>query len=181
MRRDSRRPCPSLRRPTALPPRQSTSSVPCSLLEFTILFEQLDAEANRSGSRPPFSHTPPRTQNNGFILGRIEQTEDHPCYPRLNRKASPQGPAEPTGSGKQCVPFRAPREPAARISCPCLGTIQVRDKPLMRTNNPIESADLERREYQLSLFACSAIVVLAGGLALLMYPAVFANKENTTS
>lgn len=51
----------------------------------------------------------------------------------------------------------------------------------MRTNNPIESADLERREYQLSLFACSAIVVLAGGLALLMYPAVFANKENATS
>jgi GGDEF domain-containing protein len=41
--------------------------------------------------------------------------------------------------------------------------------------------DLERREFQLSLFACSAIVVLAGGLALLMYPAVFSNRENSAS
>jgi GGDEF domain-containing protein len=43
------------------------------------------------------------------------------------------------------------------------------------------SADLARRELQLSLFACSAIVVLAGGLALLMYPAVFAGHENSGS
>ena len=43
------------------------------------------------------------------------------------------------------------------------------------------SADLERREFQLSLFACSAIVVLAGGLALLMYPAVFASREASGS
>jgi GGDEF domain-containing protein len=41
------------------------------------------------------------------------------------------------------------------------------------------SAELERREFQLSLFACSAIVVLAGGLALLMYPAVFSGRENS--
>jgi GGDEF domain-containing protein len=39
--------------------------------------------------------------------------------------------------------------------------------------------DLERREFQLSLFAASAIAVLAAGLATLMYPAVFANTENT--
>jgi len=41
----------------------------------------------------------------------------------------------------------------------------------------IESRDLERREFQLTLFACFAIVVLAAGLALLMYPAVFADRE----
>lgn len=51
----------------------------------------------------------------------------------------------------------------------------------MRTEDPIQSGDLERREFQLSLFACSAITVLAGGLALLMYPAVFANRENSGS
>lgn len=51
----------------------------------------------------------------------------------------------------------------------------------MRANDPIVSADLERREFQLSLFACSAIVVLAGGLALLMYPAVFATRETSGS
>ena len=43
------------------------------------------------------------------------------------------------------------------------------------------SAELERREFQLSLFACSAIVVLAGGLALLMYPAVFSGSENSAT
>jgi GGDEF domain-containing protein len=37
--------------------------------------------------------------------------------------------------------------------------------------------DLERREFQLSLFAASAIAVMAAGLATLMYPAVFANRE----
>jgi GGDEF domain-containing protein len=44
-----------------------------------------------------------------------------------------------------------------------------------------ESVDLERREFQLSLFACLAIVVLAGGLALLMYPAVFSTRENSST
>ena len=39
------------------------------------------------------------------------------------------------------------------------------------------STDLERRAFQLSLFACVAIVILAGGLALLMYPAVFSSRE----
>jgi GGDEF domain-containing protein len=47
----------------------------------------------------------------------------------------------------------------------------------MKTNGRIAPADLERREFQLSLFACLAIVVLAGGLALLMYPAVFSTRE----
>jgi GGDEF domain-containing protein len=41
----------------------------------------------------------------------------------------------------------------------------------------IEPPDLERREFHLSLFACMAIVVLAAGLALLMYPAVFSSHE----
>jgi hypothetical protein len=44
-----------------------------------------------------------------------------------------------------------------------------------------ESIDLERREFQLSLFACLAIAILAGGLALLMYPAVFANRESSST
>lgn len=48
----------------------------------------------------------------------------------------------------------------------------------MTSNLKIPPTELERREFHLSLFACSAIVVLAGGLALLMYPAVFANREN---
>lgn len=49
----------------------------------------------------------------------------------------------------------------------------------MKNDRQIASADLERREFQLSLFACSAIVILAGGLALLMYPAVFSRRENS--
>jgi GGDEF domain-containing protein len=47
----------------------------------------------------------------------------------------------------------------------------------MKSNEQIASADLERREFQLSLFASLSIVVLAGGLALLMYPVVFSNRE----
>jgi GGDEF domain-containing protein len=39
--------------------------------------------------------------------------------------------------------------------------------------------DLEQREFQLSLFAASAIAVLAAGLATLMYPAVFANRDSS--
>src|ERR1700722_13396186 len=48
----------------------------------------------------------------------------------------------------------------------------------MLSNEKLPSVDLERRELHLSLFACSAIVILAAGLALLMYPAVFASREN---
>jgi GGDEF domain-containing protein len=47
----------------------------------------------------------------------------------------------------------------------------------MTTKHPAESADLERREFQLSFFACLAIIVLAGGIALLMYPAVFLSQD----
>ncbi len=49
----------------------------------------------------------------------------------------------------------------------------------MKLDKQIASSDLERREFQLSVFACLAIVVLAGGLALLMYPSVFSNRENS--
>src|SRR5580658_4473024 len=45
----------------------------------------------------------------------------------------------------------------------------------MLSNEKLPSVDLERGELHLSLFACSAIVILAAGLALLMYPAVFSN------
>jgi GGDEF domain-containing protein len=43
----------------------------------------------------------------------------------------------------------------------------------MRFFDGMPSRSLERREMQLILFACSAIIVLAGGLALFMYPVVF--------
>lgn len=39
-----------------------------------------------------------------------------------------------------------------------------------------KQTDVDRRELHLTLFACLAILVLAFGLALLMYPAVFANQ-----
>jgi len=39
--------------------------------------------------------------------------------------------------------------------------------------------DVDRRELHLTLFVCSAMVVLAFGLALLMYPVVFANPLQT--
>jgi GGDEF domain-containing protein len=43
----------------------------------------------------------------------------------------------------------------------------------MRFFDGTSSKNLERRETQLVLFACSVIIVLAAGLALFMYPAVF--------
>jgi GGDEF domain-containing protein len=48
---------------------------------------------------------------------------------------------------------------------------------IVKDSPPIRSRDLEQRELHLTIFACSAIVILAAGLALLMYPAVFANRE----
>jgi GGDEF domain-containing protein len=50
---------------------------------------------------------------------------------------------------------------------------------LMKIDKQSAPPDLERREFQLSLFACLAIVILAAGLALLMYPPVFSNRENS--
>jgi GGDEF domain-containing protein len=47
----------------------------------------------------------------------------------------------------------------------------------MTSQAKIKSVDLDQREYHFSLFVCLAIIVLAGGLALLMYPAVFSNRE----
>jgi GGDEF domain-containing protein len=49
----------------------------------------------------------------------------------------------------------------------------------MKMGKQVAASDLERRELQLSVFACLAIVVLAGGIALLMYPAVFSSRENS--
>jgi len=51
----------------------------------------------------------------------------------------------------------------------------------MTRKSEAQSADLESREYHLSLFACLAIVILAGGLALLMYPAVFSARETSAN
>jgi hypothetical protein len=36
-----------------------------------------------------------------------------------------------------------------------------------------DSADLERREFQLTIFSCAAIAIMGIGIALLMYPVVF--------
>ena len=47
----------------------------------------------------------------------------------------------------------------------------------MSNNIQPVSSEIEKREFQLSLFASTSIAILAGGLALLMYPAVFANRE----
>jgi len=43
----------------------------------------------------------------------------------------------------------------------------------MRVFDKVPSESLERREMQLIILACSAIIVLAAGLALFMYPVVF--------
>lgn len=51
----------------------------------------------------------------------------------------------------------------------------------MSNARPIGSDELERREIHLGLFACVAIVVLAAGMALLMYPAVFSNHDPAAS
>ena len=59
-----------------------------------------------------------------------------------------------------------------------LSILFVSGNTLMIEHEQGASTDLEQRAFQLSLFACLAIVVLAGGLALLMYPAVFSSREN---
>jgi len=41
--------------------------------------------------------------------------------------------------------------------------------------------DVDRREFHLTLFACIAIFILATGLAMLMYPAVFANGTSSAN
>jgi GGDEF domain-containing protein len=51
----------------------------------------------------------------------------------------------------------------------------------MRFFDRTSSGSLERREMQLILFACSAIIVLAAGLALFMYPAVFSQTALVAS
>jgi len=48
----------------------------------------------------------------------------------------------------------------------------------MRLFDRMSSGNLERRETQLILFACSAIIVLSGGLALFMYPIVFSQSDS---
>lgn len=51
----------------------------------------------------------------------------------------------------------------------------------MRFFDQMPTGSLERREMQLILFACSTIVVLAGGLALFMYPVVFSHMGSASS
>jgi GGDEF domain-containing protein len=48
----------------------------------------------------------------------------------------------------------------------------------MRVFDEVPSESLERREMQLILLACFAIIVLAAGLALFMYPVVFAQTAS---
>jgi GGDEF domain-containing protein len=49
----------------------------------------------------------------------------------------------------------------------------------MKMDKSMPPPDLERREFQLNIFACMAIFVLAAGLAVLMYPAVFSGRESS--
>jgi len=51
----------------------------------------------------------------------------------------------------------------------------------MTTHGKQSPEDLERREFQLSLFASLAVAILASGLALLMYPAVFSGLDSSGS
>jgi GGDEF domain-containing protein len=48
----------------------------------------------------------------------------------------------------------------------------------MRVFDRVPSESLERREMHLILFACFAIIVLAAGLALFMYPVVFSQASS---
>jgi GGDEF domain-containing protein len=57
----------------------------------------------------------------------------------------------------------------------------VAGKSQMTIKGPQKPVNLERREFQLNLFAASAVAILAAGLVLLMYPAVFANRESSSS
>jgi len=51
----------------------------------------------------------------------------------------------------------------------------------MRFFDQMPSGNLQRREMQLIILACSAIIVLAGGLALFMYPVVFSHADVAVS
>ena len=51
----------------------------------------------------------------------------------------------------------------------------------MKVTSSIDSGDLYRREQHLTLLACVAIGILGGGVALLMYPAVFSQQSPTPS
>jgi GGDEF domain-containing protein len=44
-----------------------------------------------------------------------------------------------------------------------------------------QEQDVDRREFQLTLFACIAIFILAAALAVLMYPAVFAGRNSSAT
>ena len=53
----------------------------------------------------------------------------------------------------------------------------VRGESTMRVFDQVPSESLERREMHLILLACFAIIVLAAGLALFMYPVVFSQTS----
>src|SRR5258708_20016021 len=49
---------------------------------------------------------------------------------------------------------------------------------VMRAFDKVQSGSLERRELRVILLACLAIIVLAAGLALFMYPVVFSEPAS---
>ena len=77
-----------------------------------------------------------------------------------------------------CMSFRATRKLPVHSGSVLLSILFMSGNTPMTEHEQGASTDLEQRAFQLSLFACLAIVVLAGGLALLMYPAVFSSREN---
>src|ERR1700688_3359979 len=80
-----------------------------------------------------------------------------------------------------CMSFRATQELLPHSAGMHLSILSESGNTFMTKPNQVVPNDLERREFHLSLFACMAIVVLAGGLALLMYPAVFSSREYSPS
>jgi GGDEF domain-containing protein len=77
------------------------------------------------------------------------------------------------------VPFEAFRKLVLRFLSIGSAIIMWAGNINMVTNSPQVSEDLERREFHLSIFAAFTIAVLTGGLALLMYPAVFSAPEGS--
>jgi GGDEF domain-containing protein len=75
--------------------------------------------------------------------------------------------------------FRATQELLTHSAGILLSILSESGNTFMTKPNQVVPNDLERREFHLSLFACMAIVVLAGGLALLMYPAVFSSRDSS--
>jgi GGDEF domain-containing protein len=146
---------------------------------------------------PVQSHASTPHQNIGF--SRRKQNKRGPlCYLSLREKARPAGEVppieviseQPAGVGHGIDENMASfsfliASGTSGISYPTFLRVVrytfLARKIQMKTKGPQKPENLERREFQLNLFAASAIAILAAGLVLLMYPAVFASRDGSTS